>query len=634
MGEQSVNLALDSEKLGDFMRFVLRDLKLLEELLDSNKIESGVRRIGAEQELFLVNGNAEPAPIADSVLASIQDSRFTTELAKFNLEANTTPLELTQSCFSMLESELNSLLTMAQNAAALYDGQLLLTGILPTLTLSDLSLSNLTDLPRYRELNRVLTAMRSGNFYVHIKGLDEIFVSHDNMMLEACNTSFQIHYQGDPQRFADQYNLAQAITAPVLAAAVNSPVLFGKRLWCETRLALFQHSVDERSPAIQARYRPARVTFGDRWLEKSVLEIYREDIARFRLLLTGRPEELTADLSDNCSVPELLALRLHNGTIWRWNRPCYGILDGKPHLRIENRALPAGPTIIDEVANAAFFVGLMNGLLDEYGPIHRLMEFESAQQNFYAAARHGLNAQLTWVGGNQSVRDLILNHLLPLARQGLKATQVSSTDVDRYLGVIEERVNSGKTGAQWTLQSVGALKNHRTKQMQCRALTQAMLSNQASGEPVHRWKAVAAAPPDSPAEYRTVEQIMSTDLFTVRPYDLVNLAASIMDWEKIRHIPVEDDDGNLVGLISHRDLLKLLAHSANLDRTASVPVHMIMKQDLLTAAPSMSVLEALQLMRKHQIGCLPVLQNKKLVGILTVYDFLALSATMLERELG
>src|SRR5262249_12305015 len=246
--------------------------------------------------------------------------------------------------------------------------------------------------PRYHELNRWVTKLRGGPFSIHIKGLDEIQLQHDNIMMESCNTSFQVHLQVNPNEFAELYNMAQAVTAPVVAAAVNSPLLFGNRLWQETRLALFQHSTDARSVTQQARSHPTRVGFGERWLQRSVLELFHDQVARFRVIMTRNPDEHPMAVLARGEVPLLNALRLHNGTIWPWNRACYGVSNGRAHLRIENRALPSGPTTLDEVANAAFFIGLMMALPDEYGDITRLMTFDQAKDNFFMAARHGLNA--------------------------------------------------------------------------------------------------------------------------------------------------------------------------------------------------------------------------------------------------
>ena len=399
MGEHNVEQELDERKLHEFMQALLADLRALAFMLEEGRIESGVRRIGAEQEMFLVDRSLRPAPLAVEVLENAGDARLTTEIARFNLEANLTPLALTGRCFSSLHEELQEVLGKARLAASEFGADVLLAGILPTLRVSDLTLANLTPMPRYHELNRSVTGLRREPFSIHIKGLDELQLTHDNMMMESCNTSFQVHFQVDPSEFVNSYNIAQAITAPVLSAAVNSPLLFGHRLWQETRLALFQHSADARSPTQLARSQPTRVGFGEQWLKHSVIELLHDQIARFRPIMITRPDEDPFQVLARGEIPLLSALRMHNGTVWPWNRACYGVSNGVAHLRIENRALPAGPTVIDEIANTAFFVGLMLSLPGEYGDISKRMSFDDAKSNFFAAARHGLNAQFNWIDG-------------------------------------------------------------------------------------------------------------------------------------------------------------------------------------------------------------------------------------------
>jgi CBS domain-containing protein len=636
MGEHDIDLQQDERKLRAYMKGLLNDLRALEYMIENGLIESGVRRIGAEQEMFFVDGNLRPAPVAEEVLNLAGDPRLTTEIARFNLEANLTPRDLGGRCLSEMEQELLEVIRLTREGARALGADVLLAGILPTLALSDLTLDNITPKPRYYELNRTLTSLRGGDFSIHIKGLDELNVTHDNVMMESCNTSFQIHLQVDPGEFSQLYNMAQAITAPVLAAAVNSPLLFGHRLWQETRLALFQHSTDARSRAYQARSSPPRVGFGEGWLGGSVLELFREQIARFRVIFVKEPDEDALSVLAAGGVPQLAALRLHNGTVWPWNRACYGVANGRAHLRIENRALPSGPTPLDEVANAAFFIGLMSALPQEYGEISELMTFDDAKANFFAAARHGLQAQLTWTRGESfSASELILRHLLPLARQGLKGSGIDAADVDRYLGTVEERVKSGQTGAQWILRSIAPMAGAGTPDMRHRTLAAAILAHQQTNEPVHRWPVVETGNgyQDWRRSYRTVGQFMSTDLFTVRPDDLVDLAASVMDWKHVRHVPVEDDEGRLVGLVSHRNLLRLLAHGAHERDGESVSVRSIMKTDPVTVAPDMPTLEAVEVMRRHNCGCLPVVKDGHLVGIVTAYDFLAVSAKLFEEQL-
>lgn len=637
MGEHNIEQELTELKLRAYLKALLNDLRALEQMLDSGLIESGVRRIGAEQEMFLVDQNLRPAPVSEDVLRLVNDPRLTTEIARFNLEANLTPLDLSGHCFRAMEQELEEVIRLTRDGAKSLGADVLLAGILPTLSMSDLTLENITPNPRYHELNRVISQMRGGEFSIHIKGLDELQVSHNNVMMESCNTSFQVHLQVGPEEFAPLYNLAQAITAPVLAAAVNSPLLFGHRLWQETRLALFQHSIDVRSRAVQARSHPTRVGFGESWLNDSVMELFREQIARFRTIMIKESNEDPMAALARGEIPQLSALKLHNGTVWPWNRACYGVADGRAHLRIENRALPSGPTVLDEMANMAFFIGLMSALPEEYGPINKLMTFNDAKSNFFAAARHGLQAQFIWVGGkNHSASDLILDHLLPLARKGLTASAIEPDDIDRYLGTIEERVRCGQTGAQWTLRSLSMMTGEGTRDIRHRALTAAMLSKQQTNEPVHRWSLIerSIGLKDWRRSYQTVGQFMSTDLFTVRPDDLVDLAASMMDWKHVRHVPVEDDEGRLVGLVSHRNLLRLMSHGAHDGSCAQAAVRTIMKTDPVTVAPDTPTLEAIAIMRRHNVGCLPVVEADHLVGIVTAYDFLAVSARLFEEHLN
>ena len=639
MGEHEVDQQFDEKTSQAFMKALLEDLRALEYMIATGGFETGVARIGAEQEMFLVDRNMRPAPISLEVLDHAKDSRLTTEIARFNLEANLTPRLLTGRCFQQMEKELNELLSLVRKSAETFDADVLLSGILPTLQKSDLTLENLAPIPRYSQLNEGVMRLRGGPFSIHIKGLDELQISHDNVMMESCNTSFQVHFQTSPAEFASHYNMAQAITAPVLAAAVNSPLLFGHRLWQETRVALFQHSIDSRSRTQLARGQPTRVSFGDRWLKNSVVELFHDQISRFRPIMITQPDEDPFQLLARGETPPLSALRMHNGTVWRWNRACYGVADGIAHLRIENRALPSGPTVQDEMANAAFFVGLMIALPPEYGEIAKRLSFDNAKENFFAAARNGLNAQLKWLDGKSiNATSLILNELLPLARAGLKDARVDSSDIDKYLGVLEERVRSGQTGAQWMLDSLVSVKRHTGDEptdMRTRILTSTILARQKENKPVHEWKlAEAGELTDWGQSYQTVGQFMSTDLFTLRPTDLVDLAASLMDWRHIRHVPVEDEKGHLVGLVTHRGLLRLLSRGSIAPDGTSMTVREIMKPNPTTVTSSTPTLEAIEIMRRSGIGCLPVVDDNRLVGIVTSYDFLTATASLFKQHLA
>jgi CBS domain-containing protein/gamma-glutamyl:cysteine ligase YbdK (ATP-grasp superfamily) len=636
MGEHNIEQEVDQKKAQVFMKAVLDDLRALALMLEQGCVERGVTRIGAEQEMFLIDRDLRPAPLSLEVLEQTRDPRLTTEIARFNLEANLHPLLLTGSCLSEMEQELNEIVSVARRGAAAFGADVLLSGILPTLLKSDLTLENLTPIPRYRELDRGVIRLRGGPFAIHIKGLDELDLTHDNIMMESCNTSFQVHFQSTATDFVSHYNTAQAITGPVLAAAVNSPVLFGRRLWQETRVALFQHSTDARSRPQLARSQPTRVSFGDIWLEGSIIGLFHDQISRFRPIMITQPEEDPFQVLARGEIPLLSALRMHNGTVWRWNRACYGVTDGVAHLRIENRALPAGPTIVDEVANAAFFVGLMLSLPHEYGDIAQRMNFDDAKSNFFRAARHGLDAQFNWIDGrSHTASSLVLDHLLPLARQGLANARVQSSDVDKYLGIIEERVRSRQTGARWILKSLEGMQDVGQRDISQRRLTAAMLDCQKKGRPVHRWPLIKLSDPeDWEQSYRTVGQFMSTDLFTVQPDDLIDLAASVMDWRHIRHVPVEDEAGRLVGLVTHRGLLHLLINRIGDRDLGVITVKEIMVPHPFTVSPSTPTLEAMAIMREHGVGCLPVVEDDQLVGIVTSYDFLDASARLFQQHLG
>ncbi|MCY3002793.1 MAG: CBS domain-containing protein [Planctomycetota bacterium] len=634
MGLQQISESADHNEMRRFVKSLLEDVHALERMLADGKIETGTRRIGAEQEMFLVDRALQPTKLAQVLLAKLGNESYTTELGLFNLEANLKPQVLGGDCFGLMHTELSMLLERARVAAKEEQAQIVLCGILPTLEKAQLSLDYMTPSPRYLAMNRLLTQMRGGKFEFRIKGVDELSTSHDNVMLEACTTSFQIHYQVTADEFASRYNLAQVITAPCLAVAVNSPVLLQHRLWHETRIAIFQQSLDTRSEHMTERGQRQRVNFGEHWVDESILEIYREDVARFRSLIAIASDENPMKVLAEGGVPQLKALRLHNGTVYRWNRPCYGISDGKPHLRIENRVIPAGPSVIDEIANAAFFVGLMSAA-EEFGDVTAAMSFDDARANFVAAARYGLHARLRWLKGRAwSADELVLKQLLPMARRGLEAEKVAKADIDRYLGVIEQRVTSDRTGAQWSLDSLSSMGERGRPIERYRALTAALIERQQSGEPVHEWSLASLEERDNAREnYRTVRQVMNKDMFTVRPDDVADLAASLMEWQKIRYVLVEDEDGRLAGLVSHRAVLSMLARAKSEGGAVTHSVREIMRADVVTVTPDTSSQHALDLMRRNKIGCLPVVQDGRLVGVLTEHDFMELASVLLDRWL-
>jgi CBS domain-containing protein len=634
MGDKKVEAGYNEELMRDYTRGVLNDLQALDEMLAAGMLEESALRIGAEQEMFLIDRSMNPAPLAMDVIEIARDGRLTTEIGRFNLEANLTPLDLGGDCFSRMENELYEVMDNVRAAAGKIGGDAVLAGILPTIRPSDVTLDNLTPLPRYAEIDRVVTLLNGRDRELLIKGLDELHLTLENTFTEFCNTSFQVHLQTGISDFVNVYNWAQAMSAPVLASAVNSPVFFGHRLWHETRIALFQQAADTRSHTHKQRNQTPRVNFGDRWVDNSIIEVLREDAIRFRVLLTKQIDEDAMAVLASGGVPKLSAWQLHNGTIWRWNRPCYGVINGRPGLRIEARYLPAGPSIIDEMANSAFLVGLLLQMPAEFGDIRTYMSFDEAKSNFFNAARYGLNGQIRGLDGkSRRVGRIILEELLPRAKQGLTMAGVDNKDVDRLLNVIEERVAAETSGARWMLDSYAGMDPLAKPNVRLRTLVASMKENQETRLPVHEWP-LAHVPqkPEWIDSYQTVQQFMAVDLFTVRPEDIVDLAANLMSWRKVRHVPVENDAGELIGIVSHRDLIKLLAEGKT-GRSAPIAIREVMKIELITVTPDTPTLDALQLMRDHKIGCLPVVCGKKLVGLLTAHDFLTVSAKLFEEAL-
>ena len=623
------------EAIRKFTRALLRDLMAMERILAEGLIESGIRRFGAEQEMFLVNEAWRPAPVSIEVLDELNDEPFTTELARFNLEANLSPRVLEGSAFSDMQAELDGYVERVRQAARMHDSEVVLTGILPTLTKSDLSLDNITPRARYYALNEAMNMAGGGAFQLRIRGTDELMIQHDSVMLEACNTSFQVHLQVSAEEFAHFYNVAQAVTGPALAACVNSPLLFGRRLWSETRIALFQQSLDTRGADLHMRETSPRVRFGGSWLEQSVVELFQEDIGTFRVLLATPVDEDPIAVLNAGGVPRLQALQLYNGTVYRWNRPCYGISNGKPHLRIECRALPAGPTTLDEMANTVFWIGAVLGVARNFPDLTERMEFDDAKGNFLAASRLGLASGLAWLDGESGPADrLILDTLLPLAREGLSHYPLQENEVDRYLRVIEERVKAGVTGASWTLRSLSRLKKHGTRSERLSALTAATVRHQLKGVPISQWGPAGIQEAGGwKHHYVHVEQYMTTALTTVNQDELVELVAYLMDLRQIRHVLIEDNDHRLAGIVSYRSILRLMAEGRTLEEADNMPVSAVMVRDPVTIAPETTTLEAIRIMREERVSALPVIKDGQLVGLVSETDFMPMAYHLLEERL-
>lgn len=638
MGVQKVNTLAGNDEMQHFVRALLDDVQAFEYMLEHDWFENDIVRIGAEQEMCLVDKKTmKPANINMQVLEKLTDAPWcVTELAKFNLETNLSPREFVGTCLSDMENENLLYLKKIQTVLDEFDANIVLCGILPTLRKPDLDRHNLTPKDRYFALMAAIEKHLLGSsFELRIDGVDELMVKHDSPLLEACNTSFQVHLQVSANEFVKMYNIAQMLAAPVIAISANSPLVFGRRLWHESRIALFQQSLDTRTAHDHMRERLPRVNFGSGWLKGDITQIYKEDISRFRVLLAGAIEEDSLAMVANGQVPKLRALQIHNSTVYRWNRPCYGISpNGKPHLRIENRVIPAGPSAVDASANAAFWLGCMIGMAHLHEDVTRIISFADVRDNFLKSAKFGLDSTFTWIKDKKMpARDLILQELLPIAEAGLKLRKVKSSDISKYLGIIEERASQHKNGARWALRSFTALKEDISADEAVTCITAETIKNQQLNKPVHTWKEPTISDHTDwhPSKLK-VEEFMSTDLFTVQKDDLIELVAEIMNWRRIRYLPVENPKGELVGLITSRILLRHYAtRNQPTEQPPATTVKEIMIDKPVTVKPETNILEVMNLMRVNGIGCLPVVKGKELIGVITEMDLLRVTARLMEK---
>jgi hypothetical protein len=483
----------------DYQRFAGRleeCLATLGQLLERPGFGVGPATVGAELELFLIDDAGRPLPHNQAIRAAVADPRVTLELDRFNLELNATPVMLAGQPFAELGSELNVLLDRVAGAARLYAGRPVLIGILPTLRPADLGPSVITDVPRYRALDRGLRRLRRDPFRIRIAGEDPLAMASEGIALEGANSSFQIHLRVDPGDFTRTYNAVQLATAPALAVSGNSPTFLGHRLWEETRIVVFKQSVDDRGN-FGPRRRQARTALGTGWLRGGPLELFTESVRLHRPLLPVLGNRDRRPSSAGTQAPPLDELRLHQGTVWRWNRVIYDPASGG-HLRIEMRALPAGPTMIDMLANAAFMIGLSLWLAGQDQRWTYALPFERADHGFYRAAQQGLSARLNWPAGHRDqIRTLtaakLVAELVPAARQGLLRAGVAAAEADGLLAVISARASSGQTGAVWQRATLAAARRHHPPERALAVMLNRYLQYAETGQPVHTWP-VASKP--------------------------------------------------------------------------------------------------------------------------------------------
>jgi len=483
---QAVKISGEDRRIyGDKLR---RSLDALTRMLRERTFEADPSQVGLEIELNLVGGQMAPSMRNAQVLEALTDPAWETELGQFNLEVNVSPRQLSGNALAELEQQIRASLNAADHKARGAGSRLVIIGILPTLGEQHVSQSTLSANARYRALNEQIFSARGEDMRIQIDGAEQLLTYADSITPEAACTSVQLHVQVSPDDFASFWNAAQAIAGAQVAVAANSPFLFGRQLWHETRITLFQQATDTRPEQLQRQGVRPRVWFGERWIT-SVLDLFEENVEFFPALLPICDDEDPLTTLERGAIPQLGEMSLHNGTIYRWNRPVYAAVDGRPHLRVENRVLPAGPSVADILANAAFYYGLVRALAEAQDPIWIQMPFATAAENLREAARHGMHARLSWPGlGEVPAAELVVRHLLPLAREGLRRWNVSQDSADRLLGIIEQRCLTGQTGAAWQIDTVAALARRGADRQQALSrMTERYIEHMHTNEPVHTW---------------------------------------------------------------------------------------------------------------------------------------------------
>jgi len=489
MGQQVAAKAFSRDDRQRYRRKVRACLDVFARMLSEAKFHPERRSFGLEIELNLTDDVGEPAFVNAAVLEAIPDPNFQTELAQFNLEINVAPRLLEGDVFSDLEQDARASLNNADEHARTVGAHMMIIGILPTIGPQHLHGETFSANPRYALLNEQIFAARGEDLEISIAGVERLSTYAETIAPEAACTSVQLHQQVDPDAFARHWNAAQAIAGVQLAVAANSPFFYSKELWRETRIALFEQATDTRPEELKAQGVRPRVWFGERWIT-SIFDLFEENVRYFPALLPVCEDEDPLATLERGDVPRLGELRLHNGTIYRWNRPIYDVVRDQPHLRVENRVLPAGPTVVDILANAALYYGLLRVIADDERPVWSQMSFSAAEENFHAGARDGIDARLYWPGlGEVPAAELVLRRLLPLAREGLARSGVDSADADRLLGIIERRCVTLRNGASWQTETFHRFYEERSmdRHEALRRMTMLYREHMHSNAPVHDW---------------------------------------------------------------------------------------------------------------------------------------------------
>ncbi|GAB6984643.1 glutamate--cysteine ligase [Nocardioides pyridinolyticus] len=466
---------------------VRRNLDVFARMLREARFDTDDPMTGLEVELNLVDDRGDPALKNAEALEAIAHPDFQTELGQFNIEINVPPAKIRESGLTTFEDTLRRSLNDAEAKSAQVGAHMVMIGILPTLAEGHMSPDSLSANPRYKLLSEQILNARGEDITIAIDGTERLRTTADSIVPEAACTSTQFHVQTSPDQFAEYWNASQAIASIQVALAANAPYLLGKELWRETRIPLFEQATDTRSEELKAQGVRPRVWFGERWIT-SVFDLFEENVRFFPALLPVTDDEDPLEVLERGDTPALPELRLHNGTIYRWNRPVYDIAHGTPHLRVENRILAAGPTVVDTIANAAFYFGLVRAVAESERPLWSQMSFSAAEENFHVAARQGIDAQVYWPGvGQVRATELVLRRLLPMAHEGLAAWGASAEERDRLLGIIEQRCLTGVNGAEWFVRRMHSARRGQPRFDALRATLRDYRERMHTNEPVHTW---------------------------------------------------------------------------------------------------------------------------------------------------
>jgi hypothetical protein len=488
MGRDVAQMQFTREDRQRFREKIRRSLDALTQMLREAQFDFERPLTGLEIELNIVDEAGEPANVNAKVLELIADPSWQTELGQFNIEINVAPRAINGRGLAEFEDEIRASLNRADERARQGDARLVLIGLLPTLMPRHVRPEAMSTNPRYALLNDQIFAARGEDLHLTISGVEQLSTYADSITPEAACTSVQFHLQVSPEEFAQYWNAAQTIAGVQVALGANSPFLFGLELWRETRIPLFEQATDPRPLELKEQGVRPRVWFGERWIT-SVFDLFEENARYFPALLPICEDEEPLDVLAQGGVPRLGELSLHNGTVYRWNRPIYAVVDGKPHLRVENRTLPAGPTVAEVLANAAFYYGLVRVLAEDERPVWTQMSFSAAEENFHSAARYGIEAMVYWPGvGPVHATELVLRRLLPLAYEGLDRWGVAPDVRDRLLSIIERRCVTETNGATWQAATVHELEAKGMDRSQAlHELLQRYSVHMHSNEPVHSW---------------------------------------------------------------------------------------------------------------------------------------------------